>query len=255
VTTIDTEAEPAGELHGRVAIVTGSSSGIGEAAAIRLADLGANVVVNSSSSTEAGAAVAKRLPTESLYVQADISDQAQGQLLLDRTIEHFGHLDILVNNAGWTTLVPHTDLDALTDDILRRTFDVNVFGTWWLTKAAMPHLRESPDPNVVMVTSIAGLRPIGSSIAYAMSKAALNHLTTLLAKACSPVRINAVAPGLVATPWTADWKAQHDAITAIAPMHRAATPEDCAEAVVSLIRNRYTTGHILVVDGGTSLVL
>jgi ketoreductase RED2 len=151
--------------------------------------------------------------------------------------------------------VPHTDLDALTDDIFRRTFDVNVFGTWWLTKAAMPHLRESPDPNVVMVTSIAGLRPIGSSIAYAMSKAALNHLTTLLAKACSPVRINAVAPGLVATPWTADWKAQHDAITAIAPMHRAATPQDCAEAVVSLIRNRYTTGHILIVDGGTSLVL
>lgn len=251
----DPAMESKGELDGRVAIVTGSSSGIGEATAERLAALGANVVVNSSSSVAAGAAVAKRLPTESLYVQADISDQAQGQLLLDRTMEHFGRLDILVNNAGWTTLVPHPDLDALTDEIFRRTFDVNVFGTWWLTKAAMPHLRESPDPNVVLVTSIAGLRPIGSSIAYAMSKAALNHLTTLLAKACGPVRVNAVAPGLVATPWTADWTAQHEAISAIAPMHRAATPDDCAEAVVSLIRNRYTTGHILVVDGGTSLVL
>ena len=255
MTTTDAVARPNGELDGRVAIVTGSSSGIGEATAIRLASLGANVVVNSSSSVEAGAAVAKRLDPEAIYVQADISDQGQGRLLIDRTLEHFGRLDILVNNAGWTTLVPHTDLDTLTDEIFRRTFDVNVFGTWWLTKAAMPHLRESPDPNVVMITSVAGLRPLGSSIAYAMSKAALNHLTTLLAKSCSPVRVNAVAPGLVATPWTAGWTAQHEAISAIAPLHRAATPEDCAEGVVSLIRNRYTTGHILVVDGGTSLVL
>jgi ketoreductase RED2 len=243
------------ELDGRVAIVTGSSSGIGEATAERLAALGANVVVNSSTSVDAGVAVSKRLPTESLYVQADISDPDQSRLLLDRTLEHFGRLDILVNNAGWTTLVPHPDLDALTDEIFRRTFEVNVFGTWWLTKAAIPHLRESPDPNVVMITSAAGLRPLGSSIAYSMSKAALNHLTTLLAKACAPVRVNAVAPGLVDTPWTADWKAQHDGIKAVAPLHRAATPDDCAEAVIGLIRNRYTTGHVFVVDGGTILVL
>jgi ketoreductase RED2 len=249
------EDEPMDELDGRVAIVTGSSSGIGEATAERLAALGAHVVVNSSTSVDAGTAVAARLPHDAIYVQADISDRKQGQHLLDRTMEHFGRLDILVNNAGWTTLVPHPDLDALTDEIFRRTFEVNVFGTWWLTKAAMPHLRQSPDPNVVMITSVAGLRQLGSSIAYAMSKAALNHLTTLLAKACSPVRVNAVAPGLVDTPWTASWKAQHDGITAIAPLHRAATTEDCAEAVVSLLRNRYTTGHIFVVDGGTSLVL
>jgi ketoreductase RED2 len=244
-----------GELDGRVAIVTGSSSGIGEATARRLASLGASVVVNSSSSVEAGTAVAAALATESLYVRADISEQAQGQELIDRTVDHFGRLDILVNNAGWTTVVPHADLEALTDDILHKTFAVNVFGTWWLTKAAMPHLHESPDPNVVMVTSMAGIRPVGSSIAYAMTKAALNHLTTLLAKSCGPVRVNAVAPGLVDTPWTSDWDAQHAAVGAAAPMHRSATPEDCAEAVVGLIRNRYVTGHILVVDGGLSLVL
>ena len=81
--------------------------------------------------------------------------------LIDATVERFGRLDILVNNAGWTTLVPHHDLDALTDEIFRKTFEVNVFGTWWLTKAAIPHLRESPDPNVVMITSLAGIRPIG----------------------------------------------------------------------------------------------
>jgi ketoreductase RED2 len=96
---------------------------------------------------------------------------------------------------------------------------------------------------------------VGSSIAYAMSKAALNHLTRLLAKSCGPVRVNAVAPGLVATPWTAEWGAQHEYIGSIAPLRRSATPEDCAEAVVGLIRNRYTTGHVMVVDGGTTLVM
>jgi ketoreductase RED2 len=242
------------ELGGMVAIVTGSSSGIGEATARRLADLGANVVVNSASSVEAGTAVADALPTESLYVRADISDPAEVQDLVDRTVERFGRLDILVNNAGWTSVVPHGDLRALTDEIFRKTFEVNVFGTWWLTKAAMPHLREAPDANVVMITSVAGSRPVGSSIAYSMTKAALNQLTRLLAKSCSPVRVNAVAPGLVATPWTADWDAQHEAVAAGAPLHRSATPADCAEAVLGFIRNPYVTGQILAVDGGTSLV-
>jgi ketoreductase RED2 len=242
-------------LDGNVAIVTGSSSGIGEATARRLADLGAKVVVNSASSVEAGTSIAESLPTESMYVQADISDQAQGHELIGRTVDRFGRLDILINNAGWTTRVPHTDLDALSDEIFRKTFDVNVFGTWWLTKAAMPHLRKSPDPNVVTITSIAGLRPIGSSIAYAMSKAALNHMTVLLAKACGPVRVNAVAPGLVATPWTSQWEDQHASVAATSPLHRSATPDDCAEAVIGLIRSSYITGHVVVVDGGTSLVI
>jgi ketoreductase RED2 len=175
-------------------------------------------------------------------------------VLIARTIEEFGRLDILVNNAGWTTLVEHSDLDALTDEILQRTFEVNVFGTWWLTKAAMPHLRRSPDPNIVMITSIAGLRPVGSSIAYSMSKAALNHLTVLLAKSCGPVRINAVAPGLVETPLSADLREQHAAVAAAVPLHRSGHPQDCAEAVVGLLRNAYVTGHVMVVDGGNSLV-
>src|SRR5690348_5974067 len=130
-----------GELDGRVAIVTGSSSGIGEGIGRRSSELGCRAVVNSPPSAEPGTAVADSLPPEALYVQDDISDQAQGRALVARAVERFGRLDVLVNNAGWTRLVPHADLDALTDDILMRTFEVNVFGTWWLTKAAMPHLR------------------------------------------------------------------------------------------------------------------
>jgi ketoreductase RED2 len=242
------------ELDGRVAVVTGSSSGIGEQIAHRLSALGAHVVVNSSSSVEAGEAVSAALPGESIYVQADISDQEQGRALLDATVDRFGKLDVLVNNAGWTTVVPHTDLEALTDDILARTFDVNVFGTWWLTKAAVPLLKQSDDGNVVTITSIAGVRPVGSSIAYSMSKAALNHMTVLLAKSHGPVRFNAVAPGLVETPWTESWGPMHEAVAAMAPIGRSATPDDCAEATLALLRNRYATGQVLVVDGGLTLV-
>lgn len=238
------------ELSGMVAIVTGSSSGIGERTAQRLSELGAAVVVNSANSVAAGQAVADALPGEALYVQADISDKEQGQALLDATIARFGKLDLLVNNAGWTTVVPHTDLDALTDEIFMKTFEVNVFGTWFLTKAAMPLLRQSADGHVVNITSIAGVRPVGSSIAYSMTKAALNQMTRLLAKSHGPVRVNAVAPGLVATPWTSDWDALHAGVAAMAPLHRSATPDDCAEAVLALVRNKYVTGEVFVVDGG-----
>ncbi len=120
------------------------------------------------------------------------------------------------------------------------------------TKAAIPHLRNVDDGNVVTITSIAGLRPVGSSMAYSMAKAALNQMTLLLAKSYGPVRFNAVAPGLVRTPWTSEWDDQHAAVAARNPVPRSATPDDCAEAVLALVRNRYASGEIFVVDGGTT---
>lgn len=242
------------EFSGMVAIVTGSSSGIGESIAKRLSDLGASVVVNSANSVEAGQKVSDDLKGESMYVQADISDKDQCQKLIDETIKRFGKLDLLVNNAGWTTLVPHGNLDGLTDEIFMKTFEVNVYGTWWLTKAALPALRESSDGHVVTITSVAGVRPMGSSIAYSMSKAALNHMTKLMAKSHGPVRFNAVAPGLVETPWTKDWQTQHAGVAMINPIKRSATPDDCAEATLGLVRNKYVTGQIFVVDGGLTQV-
>ncbi len=243
------------EFGGRVVLVTGSSSGIGEAIAQRFSALGATVVVNSASSVEAGEAVSAALPGESTYIRADIADREQAHHLVDETVERYGRLDVLVNNAGWTTVVPHHELDELTDEIFRKTFEVNVFGTWWLTKRAIPHLRESDDGNIVNITSIAGVRPVGSSMAYSMTKAALNQMTLLLAKSYGPIRVNAVAPGLVATPWTSDWDAQHAAVAATAPVPRSATPDDCAEATLALVRNRYVSGEIFVVDGGLTQVM
>jgi ketoreductase RED2 len=238
------------ELEGRVAIVTGSSSGIGEAAARHLSLAGANVVVNSATSVTQGQRVADALPTDSFYVQADISNDFQAQALVDQALKRFGRLDVLVNNAGWTTTVDHGDLDGLTDEIFLKTFAVNVFGTWWVTKAALPHLADSPDGNVVTITSVAGVRPIGSSIAYSMAKAALNHMTRLLARSHGPVRVNAVAPGLVDTPWTADWHDAREMVQARAPIGRSGRPDEIAQAVMGLVTNSYVTGQVLVVDGG-----
>jgi ketoreductase RED2 len=244
-----------GEMAGRVALVTGSSSGIGEQVARRLAGLGATVVVNSSRSTADGERVAGGLGNGATYVQADISDGTQAQRLIETVIERLGRIDVLVNNAGWTIRVDHRDLEALTDEIFKRTFDVNVWGTWAVTKAAIPHLRLSDNPNIVTITSVAGLRPVGSSMAYAMSKAALNHMTLLLAKSYAPIRVNAVAPGLVSTPWTSEWHDLHAAMEKRNPIARSATPDDVAEAVIGLLRNRYVTGEILVVDGGFTQVV
>ena len=125
----------------RVAIVTGSSSGIGAAVATRLAAEGVRVVVNSARSVEAGTALAASLP-EATYVRADIADQAEAEALVAAAVEAYGRLDILVNNAGTTRLIPHGDLDAATPEVWREILAVNVVGTWQTSVAALPHLRE-----------------------------------------------------------------------------------------------------------------
>lgn len=240
-------------LAGQVAIVTGSSSGIGEATARRLAAEGAAVVVNSHSSVEAGERLAAELGN-ACYVQASVAEEAQCKRLVEAALARFGRLDIVVNNAGTTVVIPHGDLDAVSDEIFHRIIDTNLLGTWYMTRAALPHLKQSPAGVVVNVTSIAGLRPTGSSIPYAVSKAAINHLTRLLARVSGPVRINAVAPGLVQTPWTKDWGPLHAAVAAQAPLQRSATAEDIAEAILGVVRSPYMTGEIVLVDGGLSLV-
>lgn len=239
-------------LSGKVALVTGSSSGIGAAAARALAAEGVKVVVNSTRSVGPGRALAQEI--DGHYVQADVADAGEAAALVEQAVAHYGHLDILVNNAGTTALIPHSDIDAATVDVWKRIFDVNVFGTWQVTAAAVPHLRAAGDASVVNVSSIAGHAATGSSIPYASSKAALSHMTVLLANVLGPeVRVNAVAPGLVDTPWTADWEVVRAVVSANAPLRRTGTPEDIAEVIVSLADARYMTGEVVLVDGGLHL--
>ena len=242
-----------GSLDGKVALVTGSSSGIGEASAHALAAAGANVVVNSSASVEAGRAVASALATEGHYIQGDFSDETQCQALVQGTIERFGRLDILVNNAGWTTRVDLAEHAARTNEILFKTIEVNVYGTWWMCKAAMPHLK-STEGCIVNVTSIAGLRPMGSScVRHGQSRTQRTHRGPRQVPRSGPVQRR--RPGLVATPWTSEWGDLHTSIAAISPAGRSATPEDCAMAVMACVTNTYMSGTILKVDGGTTLAL
>ncbi|NGN70162.1 glucose 1-dehydrogenase [Streptomyces sp. A7024] len=242
----------------KVALVTGSSSGIGAAVARRLAAAGMKVVVNSGRSVEAGRAVAAELP-DAVYVQADVSDQAAAQRLVDETISTYGRLDILVNCAGTTEFIAHDDLEAASPEVWRRLYDVNVIGVWQLITAAAPHLRKAEGGGaIVTISSQAGVRPNGSSIPYAVSKAAVNHMTQLLAKTLGPeIRVNAVAPGYTDTPWfdgVEGTDAMKETIARRVPLGRIGQPEDIAGAVFDIANSAYITGEILLVDGGGHLV-
>jgi ketoreductase RED2 len=236
----------------RVVLVTGSTSGIGEATALRFAKDGDHVVFNSVRSVEAGERLAGATPN-SIYVQGDVAKSEDCTRLVAAVLEHYGRLDVLINNAGTTKVIPHADLQAASLDVWREIFEVNVFGTWSLCVAAMDALRASHGA-IVNVSSLAGVRETGSSIPYAASKAAVNHMTALLAKVVGPeVRVNAVAPGLIDTPWTEDWETVRGYVRAVAPLKRSGTPEDVADVIVALASSAYVTGQVVVVDGGLGL--
>ncbi|MQY36364.1 3-oxoacyl-[acyl-carrier-protein] reductase [Streptomyces sp. RB17] len=237
----------------RVALVTGSTSGIGEAVARRLAADGMRVVVHSRRSTAAGEALADELG--GVYVRADLAVEEEARGLVGAALDRCGRLDVLVNNAGISRPIPHDDLAAATPAHWRQLLEVNLIAPWVLCTAARPALRESPGGgSIVNVTSHAGVRPKGSSVPYAASKAALNHVTRLLAAALAPdVRVNAVAPGLVDTPMTKDWTQAHELWRDRAPMRRPARPADVAGLVASVIASDYLTGEVILLDGGLNL--
>ena len=241
------------ELSGKSVLVTGGSSGIGEQVATRFAEMGAQVAINSASSVEAGEDVAARLG--GIYCRADIADDGAVRAMIEEVVSVFGGLDVVVNNAGRTRVIPHDDLDAVTDEVWTEILGVNLLGTWHVTRAAVPHLKESRNGSVINVSSLAGLRPVGSSVPYAVSKAGLNHMTRLLARVLGPkIRVNAVAPGLVNTPWTKDWMEVRRLVGEITPMRSEAMPDDVAEACLYLAHSTFVTGDVLAVDGGHQLV-
>lgn len=241
----------------RVALVTGSTSGIGEAIARRLSKDGYAVVLHSRSSVDVGISMARELGLAT-YVQADLADDADRIRLVQEAVAQWGRLDVVVNNAGISRVVPHTNMAAATPDIWRELHEVNVIAPFRIVAEAEAALRASAAAGapacVINVSSHAGVRPKGASIPYAATKAALNHVTRLLAISLAPdIRVNAVAPGLVDTPLTAGWTQAQELWRERAPMRRAASPEDIAQAVSMLIESNYLTGEILLSDGGLNL--
>lgn len=239
-------------MSDKVALVTGSTSGIGAAIARRLAKDGYTVALHSGRSAELGRKMANELRGAS-YHQADLADETATRALVTSVLDKHGRLDVLVNNAGLSIRIPHADLKAATPALWRQMLDVNLISPFILVAEAEAALRGTRGC-IVNIGTHAGARPKGSSIPYAASKAALHHVTRLLALALAPdVRVNAVAPGLVETPMTANWPDMLETWKTRSPMRRPAKPEDIADLVAALIANDYVTGEIVIADGGLNL--
>ena len=252
-------------LDGRIALVTGGATGIGEATVLHLARSGAaGIVINYRSARDQAEEVAdevRRIGAEALCVHADLKDDDQVRGMVRRVDERFGRLDVLVNNAGVTRWVPVTDLQGRSDAMGDEILDANVKAAFRCARAAAPLLRAARG-GIVNVSSISGVLATVtlSSLAYGTAKAALIYLTRGLAVALAPeVRVNAVAPAFTDTKWMRDhYGDDYDDTVASAssnfPLGRIATTGDVAEAIVALVTGGdFVTGQTLIVDGGLSL--
>jgi NAD(P)-dependent dehydrogenase (short-subunit alcohol dehydrogenase family) len=241
----------------KVALVTGSATGIGRAVAIRFAKEGLAVAVNYSRSekeAEETLSEVKKHGVHGILCKGSVADEAAVGAMVERCRDELGGLDVLVNNAGTTRFIDHKDLKALTNEVWDEILGVNLKGTFFCCREALPLLQQRKG-SIVNVTSVAGLQGHGSSIPYAASKAAVNCLTKSLARAFGPsVRVNAVAPGPVLTRWLADHMDHVARSLQVTPMGRAAVPEDIADAVCYLaLGTSLMTGQVIVVDGGRTM--
>jgi 3-oxoacyl-[acyl-carrier protein] reductase len=248
----------------KVAIVTGSSSGVGAATARALSARGWCVTINYSRSAAAAEQVAaecRKLGGEILLVQANVADDADCRRLVQETLDQWGRLDALVNNAGTTKFCDHANLAGLDKQDFLDIYAVNTVGPYQMTRAAEEALRANGKGAIVNVASIAGLAGVGSSIAYAASKGALITMGKSLARVLGPeIRINTVCPGFFQGEWLREgmgsdvYDARKAAIERMAPLRLTATAEQVAEGILFFIDGpSITTGETLVLDGGAHL--
>lgn len=244
-------------LTGKVALVTGGNGGLGQRICHALAADGAHIAVVCARSIEQAAGVAAELAgrhqVQAAAFAADLTDPAAIERLVADVLARFGRLDILINDAAFNHAVPFPDLDAMTMDLWDKIIDINLTGPMRLLKAATPALKASGAGRVVNISSVAGLQPTGSSIAYAVSKAGLIHLTRCMAVAMAPeVLVNCVAPGLLeGTRATANLRpeqVERSASTSL--LKKAADKDDCADMVVTMCRTETMTGQTIVIDAG-----
>jgi 3-oxoacyl-[acyl-carrier protein] reductase len=252
-------------MKGKRAIVTGGGTGLGAAAALGLARRGVNVCINYNSSADAAeetVAACRKLGVEAFAVKASVAEDADCKALVDAAVKKFGGLDVLVNNAGITKFANHSDLDALSADDFLNLYRVNVVGVYQMTRAARPHLDKAGKASIVNVSSIAGVTGIGSSIAYASTKGALNTMTLSLARALAPsIRVNTVCPGYIGSGWFTKYQGSEREneiaadVAARSPLKVASMPEDIAETILFFAgpESRHVTGEFIIVDAGMHL--
>jgi NAD(P)-dependent dehydrogenase (short-subunit alcohol dehydrogenase family) len=249
---------------GKVCVITGSSSGIGAATARLFAARGWNVAINYSRETAPAEQVGvecRALGAETIVVRADVAADEDCRSFAAQVEARWGRADVLVNNAGTTRFVPARNLDGLSADDFQRVYSVNVIGAFQMTRAFEPLLRRHPVAGIVNVSSIASMLGIGSSIAYMASKGALNAMTVGLARALGPeIRVNAIAPGLVETPWLQQglgaerYAATVESYKARATLAEVIAPEDVAATAWYLgVEAVKTTGEVLLLDAGLRL--
>ncbi len=252
-------------IDGAVVIVTGSATGLGAAVAQRLASKGAKVVINyTKSESEARATVAacEKLGAETLLCRADVSDDDDCRRMVSEAAEKWGRVDGLVNNAAQSKIATHADLDALSADDFLSIFAVNVVGPFQMVRAVTPHMKRQGKGAIVNISSLSAMTGSGSSIAYAVSKGALNTMTLSLARALAPeIRVNAVCPGVMQTRWWREglgeerYTAFIEQYASRTPLKSAGTPEAVADPVVWLLEGAdHVTGETLLVDSGIHLV-
>lgn len=247
-------------LSGKVAIVTGSATGVGRETALAFAREGCAVVINytkSKAEAEDTFAAVRALGVSAVLFAADVSRDEDCRAMAKAAEKELGRIDILVNNAGTTAFIPHGDLEAVKPEDFTRLMGVNLQGPFQMVRACRAALEAHGQGSVVNVSSIAGLRAIGSSIPYCASKAALNNMTVALARALAPkIRVNAVAPGFITGRWLQNGLGdKYDAVIESnrkrTPMGRVCDPQDVAAAILSLVTgSQLVTGHIMPVEGG-----
>jgi 3-oxoacyl-[acyl-carrier protein] reductase len=245
------------DLKNKVALVTGGGTGIGRATCIALAQRGATVVVNYSRSQEDAEETVQTINSEggrAIAIQSDVSQDRDVRAMVAKIVQQFGTVDLLVNNASITRHIPLDDLEAATEEVWDTLYAVNVKGMFFCARAVAPLMKRNKQGAIVNVGSIAGSTGTGSSLPYAVSKAAVHGLTKSLAHALAPeIRVCCVVPGAVETRWWAGQKDRMEQLSNRLLLQHFATPEDVAILIRSLLEQEAVTGQIITIDSGQTL--